>query len=71
MFHLQKEVSRLQNVVNGGAENHESDAWSVSFPGSPGSFKWEGLNGSFSPFKVDKRVSQVLLVLCREIVVPS
>ncbi|KAK1394515.1 kinesin-like protein KIN-12E [Heracleum sosnowskyi] len=55
---LKKEVSRLQNVVNGGAENHESDAWSVSFPGSPGSFKWEGLNGSFSPFKVDKRVSQ-------------
>ncbi|KAL1831052.1 hypothetical protein ACET3Z_000703 [Daucus carota] len=55
---LKKEVSRLQNVVNGGAENHESDAWSVSFPGSPGSFKWEGLNGSFSPFKVDKRMSQ-------------
>ncbi|KAL8115470.1 kinesin-like protein KIN-12E [Apium graveolens] len=55
---LKKEVSRLQNIVNGGAENHENDAWSVSFLGSPGSFKWEGLDGSFTPFKVDKRVSQ-------------
>ncbi|KAK2979840.1 hypothetical protein RJ640_015451 [Escallonia rubra] len=55
---LKKEVSRLQLVVNGGAENHESDACNVSFPGSPGSFKWEGLHGSFSPFSSDKRISQ-------------
>ncbi|KAF5937571.1 hypothetical protein HYC85_025077 [Camellia sinensis] len=53
---LKKEVSRLRGVVNGG-ENHESDAWTVSFPGSPGSFKWEGLHGSLSPLVSDKRVS--------------
>ncbi|KAK3002205.1 hypothetical protein RJ639_020974 [Escallonia herrerae] len=55
---LKKEVSRLQLVVNGGAENHESEVCNVSFPGSPGSFKWEGLHGSFSPFSSDKRISQ-------------
>ncbi|KVI08072.1 Kinesin-like, KLP2 [Cynara cardunculus var. scolymus] len=38
---LKKEVSRLQNVINGGTENHDDDAWTVSFPGSPGSFKRE------------------------------
>ncbi|KAA8544392.1 hypothetical protein F0562_022404 [Nyssa sinensis] len=55
---LKKEVSRLQSLVNGGDENHENDALTVSFPGSPGSFKWEGLHGSFSPFTSDKRTSQ-------------
>ncbi|KAI7984692.1 Kinesin-like protein KIN-12E [Camellia lanceoleosa] len=56
---LKKEVSRLKGLVNGGAGNHESDAWTVSFPGSPGSFKWEGLHGSlFSPLASDKRISQ-------------
>ncbi|XP_059625052.1 kinesin-like protein KIN-12E [Cornus florida] len=55
---LKKEVSRLRSFLNGGAENHESDALTVSFPGSPGSFKWEGLHGSFSPFTSDKRMSQ-------------
>ncbi|KAM7522910.1 hypothetical protein LguiA_012812 [Lonicera macranthoides] len=55
-----KEVSRLQNLANnGGAENHESDAWSVSIPESPGAFKWEGLHGSsFTPFTSNKRMSQ-------------
>lgn len=53
---LKKEVSRLR--ANGGVENHESDALTVSFPGSPGSFKWEGLHGSLSPLISDKRVSQ-------------
>ncbi|KAM7528476.1 hypothetical protein LguiB_031886 [Lonicera macranthoides] len=57
---LKKEVSRLQNLANnGGAENHESDAWSVSIPESPGAFKWEGLHGSsFTPFTSNKRMSQ-------------
>ncbi|KAF5930199.1 hypothetical protein HYC85_031072 [Camellia sinensis] len=56
---LKKEVSRLKGLVNGGAGNHESDAWTVSFPGSPGSFKWEGLHGSLiSPLTSDKRISQ-------------
>ncbi|PSR95444.1 Kinesin-like protein [Actinidia chinensis var. chinensis] len=55
---LKKEVSRLRGLVNGGAENHESDVWTVSFPGSPGSFKWEGLYGSVSPLISDKRASQ-------------
>ncbi|KAF8403419.1 hypothetical protein HHK36_011522 [Tetracentron sinense] len=55
---LKKEVSRLQGVVNGGAENKENDNWTICFPGSPGSFKWEGLQGSFSPLTSDKRMSQ-------------
>ncbi|XP_057508458.1 kinesin-like protein KIN-12E [Actinidia eriantha] len=55
---LKKEVSRLRGQVNGGTENHESDAWTVSFPGSPGSFNWEGLHGSVSPLITDKRASQ-------------
>ncbi|XP_024985533.1 kinesin-like protein KIN-12E [Cynara cardunculus var. scolymus] len=55
---LKKEVSRLQNVINGGTENHDDDAWTVSFPGSPGSFKWEGIHGSFSPVSGVKRMSQ-------------
>uniref|UniRef100_A0A5B7BRW2 Putative phragmoplast orienting kinesin 2 isoform X1 n=1 Tax=Davidia involucrata TaxID=16924 RepID=A0A5B7BRW2_DAVIN len=55
---LKKEVSRLRSLVNGGAENQENDTLTVSFPGSPGSFKWEGLHGSFSPLTSDKRMSQ-------------
>ncbi|XP_052187875.1 kinesin-like protein KIN-12E [Diospyros lotus] len=55
---LKKEVSRLRALVNGGAENHETDAWTVSFPGSPGSFNWEGLHGSFSPLVSGKKASQ-------------
>ncbi|XP_058190636.1 kinesin-like protein KIN-12E [Rhododendron vialii] len=55
---LKKEVSRLRGLANGEVENHESEALTVSFPGSPGSFKWEGLHGSLSPLISDKRVSQ-------------
>ncbi|XP_010263116.1 PREDICTED: kinesin-like protein KIN-12E [Nelumbo nucifera] len=55
---LKKEVSRLQGLVNGGSENQENNNWTVSFPGSPGCFKWEGLQGSFSPLTSDKRMSQ-------------
>lgn len=65
-MYLQKEVSRLRGLANGEVENHESDALTVSFPGSPGSFKWEGLHGSLSPLISDKRVSQVHTVLCRD-----
>ncbi|KAK9280493.1 hypothetical protein L1049_014185 [Liquidambar formosana] len=55
---LKKEVSRLRGLINGGAENQENDALSVCFPGSPGSFKWEGIHGSFSPLTSDKKMSQ-------------
>ncbi|KAF5188619.1 Kinesin-like protein kin-12e [Thalictrum thalictroides] len=52
---LKKEVSRLQGLVDGGIVNKEIDNGAVCFPGSPGSFKWEGLQGSFSPLASDKR----------------
>ncbi|KAF6169912.1 hypothetical protein GIB67_034304 [Kingdonia uniflora] len=52
---LKNEVSRLQGLVKGHA-NEENDNLEVSFPGSPGIFKWEGLQGSFSPLMCDKRV---------------
>ncbi|KAI3419048.1 Kinesin motor domain-containing protein [Psidium guajava] len=55
---LKKEVSRLRSLQNGGAENFESDdSLSTTFPGSPGFFKWEGLQGSFSPLTSDKRTT--------------
>ncbi|CAA6662821.1 unnamed protein product [Spirodela intermedia] len=55
---LKKEVSRLRSLMHGsgGAENPEND--DVSVPGSPGSFKWEGIQGLFSPLAIDKRNSQ-------------
>ncbi|GJZ11545.1 kinesin-like protein KIN-12E [Tanacetum coccineum] len=55
---LKNEVSRLQRVISGGTENNGDDAWALSFPGSPGSFKWEGFQGSFSPVTAVKRMSQ-------------
>ncbi|KAM1342622.1 hypothetical protein ACFX2F_006926 [Malus domestica] len=55
---LKKEVSHLRGLVNGGTGNQDNDMLAVSFPGSPGSFKWEGPNGSFSPFTSRKRTSQ-------------
>ncbi|XP_076951382.1 kinesin-like protein KIN-12E [Bidens hawaiensis] len=54
---LKNEVSRLQSVINGGTENNGDNTWTVSFPGSPGSFKWEGIQGSFSPVTAVKRIS--------------
>ncbi|OVA03262.1 Kinesin [Macleaya cordata] len=55
---LKKEVNHLRSLVNGVPENQENDNLSVCFPGSPGSFKWEGLQGSFSPLTSDRRRSQ-------------
>nr|KAJ0187119.1 hypothetical protein LSAT_V11C900461420 [Lactuca sativa] len=54
---LQKEVSQLHSVINGGTGtgNHENDAWAV---GSPGGFRWEGFQGSFSPVTAVKRMSR-------------
>ncbi|KAI3991317.1 hypothetical protein MKX01_034636 [Papaver californicum] len=52
---LKKEVNQLRSLINRGTENQEFDFPSVSFPGSPGSFKWEGLQGSFSPLTCDKK----------------
>ncbi|KAL3325144.1 hypothetical protein AABB24_038972 [Solanum stoloniferum] len=55
---LKKEVARLRSVADGGVENHENDAWTVAFPGSPTSVKWEGLHGLSSPLTADKRMSK-------------
>ncbi|XP_027102355.2 kinesin-like protein KIN-12E [Coffea arabica] len=54
---LKKEVARLRSLANGVAENHETDPLAVSFPGSPGNFKWEGVNGLSSPLTSNKRMS--------------
>ncbi|XP_015873167.3 kinesin-like protein KIN-12E [Ziziphus jujuba] len=55
---LKKEVSRLRGLVSGGTESQDNESLAVSFPGSPGSFKWDGLAGSFSPLTSGKRMSQ-------------
>ncbi|KAL6563702.1 hypothetical protein OROGR_002661 [Orobanche gracilis] len=52
---LKKEVSRLRSLVNGGADSHDTDVLSISFPGSPGSFKWEGHHGFSSPIISEKK----------------
>ncbi|KAB1226943.1 Phragmoplast orienting kinesin 2 [Morella rubra] len=56
---LKKEVSRLRSLV-GGAENQANDSLAASFPGSPGSFNWEGLHASSSPLTSGKRTSRAL-----------
>ncbi|XP_022869345.1 kinesin-like protein KIN-12E isoform X2 [Olea europaea var. sylvestris] len=56
---LKKEVSRLRSLVSGGAEGNDADILSVTFPGSPGSFKWERLNGFSSPLISDKKMSHL------------
>ncbi|RZC79694.1 hypothetical protein C5167_042270 [Papaver somniferum] len=56
---LEKEVNQMGGLVKGGIENQEVDFPSVSFPGSPGSFKWEGLEGSFSPLACDRKKPRV------------
>nr|KAJ0212569.1 hypothetical protein LSAT_V11C400224870 [Lactuca sativa] len=50
-------LEMLQSVINGGTGtgNHENDAWAV---GSPGGFRWEGFQGSFSLVTAVKRMSQ-------------
>ncbi|CAL0332163.1 unnamed protein product [Lupinus luteus] len=55
---LKKEVSRLQGLVSGEIQDNGTSV--ISFPGSPGSFKWEGAQGSFSPFPLAsaKKISQ-------------
>ena len=63
LLFLQKEVSRLRGIAHGGAESLVNDSPTVSFPGSPGSIKWEGLHESFSPLISDKRMSQVNIIL--------
>ncbi|XP_058085499.1 kinesin-like protein KIN-12G [Magnolia sinica] len=55
---LKKEINRLRGLVNGGAENQENDNWNISFPGSPGSFKWDAGEGSFSPLTTEKKTTQ-------------
>ncbi|KAI9073345.1 hypothetical protein K1719_044686 [Acacia pycnantha] len=53
---LKKEISRLRGLVGGG-EAQDNDISVINFPGSPGSFKWEGNHG-FSPLTSSKRISQ-------------
>ncbi|KAK6138175.1 hypothetical protein DH2020_028111 [Rehmannia glutinosa] len=53
---LKKEVSRLRSLVNGGAESHDGDDLSITFPGSPGSFKWGGHHGFSSPIISEKKM---------------
>ncbi|KAK6926482.1 Kinesin motor domain [Dillenia turbinata] len=55
---LKKEVSRLRGLANGGAENQENYILAACFAGSPGSFKWEGVHGPFSPLTSGKSLSQ-------------
>ncbi|KGN63892.1 kinesin-like protein KIN-12E [Cucumis sativus] len=55
---LKKEVSRLRGLVNGGGDSQDNDSLAVSFPGSPGTLKWEGLYGSMSPLTTGKRMTQ-------------
>ncbi|XP_042067598.1 kinesin-like protein KIN-12E [Salvia splendens] len=53
---LKKEVSRLRGLVNGGTESHDGDALSITFPGSPGTFKWDGQQGFSSPIVSQKKM---------------
>ncbi|CAI0447596.1 unnamed protein product, partial [Linum tenue] len=56
---LKKEVSHLRSLVNDGSGSFAGiEASAVSIAGSPSAFKWEGLQGSFTPFVSDKRASQ-------------
>ncbi|MQL83450.1 hypothetical protein Taro_015935 [Colocasia esculenta] len=55
---LKKEINRLHGLVHGGTEHQENDNLNATIPGSPGSIKWEGGHGSFSPLTFDKRISQ-------------
>ncbi|KAJ8446164.1 hypothetical protein Cgig2_015935 [Carnegiea gigantea] len=55
---LKKEVSHLRGLLNEGAGNQGSDTLPLELLGSPGPFKWEGLNGTSSPLTFDKRLSQ-------------
>ncbi|CAN6465102.1 unnamed protein product [Victoria cruziana] len=52
---LKKEVNRLRAIANGGPDNQENDSLSISFPGSPGPFKWDAFQGSLSPLTSDKK----------------
>ncbi|KAH6774814.1 P-loop containing nucleoside triphosphate hydrolases superfamily protein [Perilla frutescens var. frutescens] len=54
---LKKEVSRLRSLVNGGAESYDGDVLSITFPGSPGTFKWDGHQGFSSPIVSQKKIS--------------
>ncbi|KNA12210.1 hypothetical protein SOVF_127820 [Spinacia oleracea] len=55
---LKKEVSHLRSLHDGGAGNQDSDAMTLGLLGSPGAFKWEGLNSTLSPLASNKRPSQ-------------
>ena len=60
---VQKEVSHLRGLLNGGAANQDTDPLPLGLFGSPGPFKWEVLNGTCSPLTSDKRLSQVCFII--------
>lgn len=62
---MQKEVNRLQGLLTGGTENFGCDSLSALHPVSPGNFRWDGVQGSFSPLSFDKRLSQVCLFVVK------
>ncbi|MED6227130.1 Kinesin-like protein KIN-12E, partial [Stylosanthes scabra] len=51
-----KEISHLRGR-DGGREIQDVESSIISFPGSPGSLKWEGNHGSFSPLTSSKRIT--------------
>ncbi|KAK6119826.1 hypothetical protein DH2020_046421 [Rehmannia glutinosa] len=46
----------VESSVNGGVASHDGDVLSLAFPGSPGSFKWDGLRGLSSPLMSEKKM---------------
>ncbi|KAK6141903.1 hypothetical protein DH2020_024352 [Rehmannia glutinosa] len=46
----------VESSVNGGVASHDGDVLSLAFPGSPGSFKWDGLHGLSSPLMSEKKM---------------
>ncbi|KAJ4829159.1 hypothetical protein Tsubulata_032718 [Turnera subulata] len=55
---LKRENARLRALAHEGADTKDLDTSAVSFLGSPGSLKWEGIHGSFSPLMSERRISQ-------------
>lgn len=52
-------MSRLRSQINGGAESHDDDVLSMTFPGSPGTLKWDGHQAFSTPIMSEKKISRV------------
>ncbi|KAL8483435.1 hypothetical protein ACS0TY_026218 [Phlomoides rotata] len=55
---LKKEVSRLSSLISGGGESHD-DVLSMTFPGSPGTLKWDGHQAFSTPIMSEKKISRL------------